>query len=73
MADLSVNLNVMDASFLANSQSFAARYEQAADMYSGYSKVIRLQHEYRKQHPEVSAVRSARVARVGEDDDEQQL
>ncbi|KAJ7886172.1 hypothetical protein B0H14DRAFT_3732030 [Mycena olivaceomarginata] len=73
MADLSVNLNVMDASFLANSQSFAAHYEQAADMYPGYSKVIRLQHEYRKRHPEVSAVRSARVARVGEDDDEQRL
>ncbi|KAJ7367543.1 hypothetical protein DFH08DRAFT_1070431 [Mycena albidolilacea] len=50
-----------------------ARYEQAADMYPGYSKVIRLQHEYRKQHPEVSAVRSARVARVGEDDNEQRL
>ncbi|KAJ6609911.1 hypothetical protein B0H10DRAFT_2225448 [Mycena sp. CBHHK59/15] len=48
------------------------RYEQAADMYPGYSKVLRLQHEYRKQHPEVSAVGSAQVARVGEDDDDEQ-
>jgi hypothetical protein len=42
-------------------------------MYPGYSKAMRLQHEYRMQHPEVSAVRSARVARMGEEDDEQQL
>jgi hypothetical protein len=40
-------------------------------MYRGYSKPIRLKYEYRKQHPEVSAVRSARVARRGEYDDEQ--
>jgi hypothetical protein len=52
--------------------SGAAPYE-AADMYPGYSKAKRLQHEYRMQHPEVSAVRSARVARMGEEDDEQQL
>ncbi|KAJ7919477.1 hypothetical protein B0H13DRAFT_245291 [Mycena leptocephala] len=50
-----------------------APYEEAADMYPGYSKAMRLQHEYRMQHPEVSAVRSARVARMGEEDDEQQL
>ncbi|KAJ6624611.1 hypothetical protein B0H10DRAFT_2006727 [Mycena sp. CBHHK59/15] len=50
-----------------------APYEQAAGMYHGYSKVIRLKHEYRKQHPEVSALRSARVARMGEDDDEQSI
>ncbi|KAJ7267082.1 hypothetical protein C8J57DRAFT_1717536 [Mycena rebaudengoi] len=48
-----------------------ALYEQAAGMYRGYSKPIRLKYEYRKQHPEVSAVRSARVARRGEYDDEQ--
>ncbi|KAF8214968.1 hypothetical protein K438DRAFT_1800529 [Mycena galopus ATCC 62051] len=50
-----------------------ARYEEEAGMYPGYSKVIRLQQEYRKQHPEVSAVWRARVARVGEADDEQVL
>ncbi|KAJ7664288.1 hypothetical protein B0H17DRAFT_1211295 [Mycena rosella] len=50
-----------------------APYEEAAGMYRGYSKAIRLKHEYRKQHPEVSAVRRARVARMGEDDDEQSV
>jgi hypothetical protein len=40
-------------------------------MYRGYSKAIRLKRKYREQHPEVSAVRRARVARMGEDDDEQ--
>ncbi|KAJ6614428.1 hypothetical protein B0H10DRAFT_2435979 [Mycena sp. CBHHK59/15] len=42
-------------------------------MYRGFSNVMRLAHEYRQQHPEASAVQSARVARVGEDDDEQWL
>jgi hypothetical protein len=68
-----------DACFLVCRQthtvtlSVAVGSEEAADMYPRYSKAMRLQHEYRKQHPEVSAVRSARVARVGEDDDEQRL
>ncbi|KAJ7819952.1 hypothetical protein B0H14DRAFT_2835121 [Mycena olivaceomarginata] len=48
-----------------------APYEEAAGMYRGYSKAIRLKRKYREQHPEVSAVRRARVARMGEDDDEQ--
>ncbi|KAJ7068889.1 hypothetical protein B0H15DRAFT_141365 [Mycena belliarum] len=48
-----------------------APYEQHAGMYPGYSKPIRLMYEYRRNHPEVSAVRHARVARRGEDDDEQ--
>ncbi|KAJ7074737.1 hypothetical protein C8F01DRAFT_1242955 [Mycena amicta] len=53
-------------------ESLPQHYENL-DMYPGYSKVLRLAHEYRKEHPEVSAVRSARVARVRDDDDEQQL
>ncbi|KAJ7489416.1 hypothetical protein FB451DRAFT_1125779 [Mycena latifolia] len=48
-----------------------APYEEAAGIYKGYSKSIRVILEYRQAHPEVSAVRTARVARVGEDDDEQ--
>ncbi|KAJ7361082.1 hypothetical protein DFH08DRAFT_951697 [Mycena albidolilacea] len=48
-----------------------APYEEQAGMYRGYSKAIRLKRKYREQHPEVSAVRRARVARMGEDDDEQ--
>ncbi|KAF8211797.1 hypothetical protein K438DRAFT_2041356 [Mycena galopus ATCC 62051] len=51
----------------------AARYEEAMSMYPGFSKVMRLENEYRREHPEVSAVGSARVARVGEEDDEQRL
>lgn len=50
-----------------------APYEVEAGMYPGYSKALRLQQEYRKQHPEVSAVRSARVAYMGEDNHEQWL
>ncbi len=42
-------------------------------MYPGYSQAMRLAQKYRQEHPEVSAVVHARVARVGEDDDEQQL
>ncbi|KAF8213705.1 hypothetical protein K438DRAFT_1957061 [Mycena galopus ATCC 62051] len=38
--------------------------------YPGYSKALRLAHEYRRQHPEVSAVRTARIARVGDEPDE---
>ncbi|KAJ7221552.1 hypothetical protein GGX14DRAFT_559039 [Mycena pura] len=57
----------------AHSAPLAAPYEVEAGMYHGYSKALRLQLEYRKQHPEVSAVRRARVAHVGEDDDEQSL
>ncbi|KAJ7116076.1 hypothetical protein C8R44DRAFT_880450 [Mycena epipterygia] len=48
-----------------------APYEEAAGIYPGYSGTMRLAFTYRQEHPEVSAVRSARVARVGEDDDEQ--
>ncbi|KAJ6632287.1 hypothetical protein B0H10DRAFT_1976872 [Mycena sp. CBHHK59/15] len=43
-------------------------YEEEAGMYPGYSDAMRRMYEYRKAHPEVSALRSARVARVGEDD-----
>ncbi|KAF8874911.1 hypothetical protein CPB85DRAFT_1346311 [Mucidula mucida] len=50
-----------------------ARYEEATGMYPGYSQAMRLAQKYRQEHPEVSAVVHARVARVGEDDDEQQL
>ncbi|KAJ7255858.1 hypothetical protein B0H12DRAFT_1113159 [Mycena haematopus] len=50
-----------------------ARYEEAAGIYPGFSKTMRLKHEYRKLHPEVSAVGSARVASVWEEDDEQRL
>jgi hypothetical protein len=61
-------------SFLANSQWIStAAYEEPAGMCRGYSTVIRLKHEYRKHHPEVSAVRRAWVARQGEDDDEQSV
>ncbi|KAJ6589157.1 hypothetical protein B0H19DRAFT_1058205 [Mycena capillaripes] len=35
--------------------------------YPGYSKALRLAHEYRRQHPEVSAVRTARIAHVGDE------
>ncbi|KAJ7095720.1 hypothetical protein B0H15DRAFT_946296 [Mycena belliarum] len=51
----------------------SARYEEAAGIYRGFSKIMRLQHEYRQLHPEVSAVGSARVASVWEEDDEQRL
>ncbi|KAJ7206962.1 hypothetical protein B0H12DRAFT_440753 [Mycena haematopus] len=37
--------------------------------YPRYSKVLRLAHEYRRQHPEVSAVRTAQIARVGEEEE----
>ncbi|KAJ7791842.1 hypothetical protein B0H14DRAFT_3890423 [Mycena olivaceomarginata] len=50
-----------------------ARYEQAMGVYPGFSKVMRLEHKYRQEHPEVSAVWSARVAYVGEYDDEQRF
>ncbi|KAJ7016708.1 hypothetical protein C8F04DRAFT_1201648 [Mycena alexandri] len=50
-----------------------ARYEEAAGIYPGFSKTLRLKQEYRKLHPEVSAVGSARVASVWEEDDEQRL
>ncbi|KAJ7230381.1 hypothetical protein GGX14DRAFT_583025 [Mycena pura] len=50
-----------------------APYEAALGIYPGYSKMLRLQQEYRKQHPEVFTVRSARVAYVGEDNDEHWL
>ncbi|KAJ7228141.1 hypothetical protein GGX14DRAFT_611455 [Mycena pura] len=60
----------MDAAFAGRS---LAPHEVQAGMYPGYSKALRLKQEYRKQHPEVSAVRSARVAHVGEDNDEQSL
>ncbi|KAJ6584160.1 hypothetical protein DFH09DRAFT_1360049 [Mycena vulgaris] len=50
-----------------------ARYEEAAGIYPGFSKVMRLKQEYRQQHPEVSAVRHARVASVWEDDDEKRV
>ncbi|KAJ6521353.1 hypothetical protein DFH09DRAFT_1192826 [Mycena vulgaris] len=46
-------------------------YEVAAGVYKGYSRSLRAIFEYRQAHPEVSAVRTARVARVGEDFDEQ--
>ncbi|KAJ6618959.1 hypothetical protein B0H10DRAFT_2027828 [Mycena sp. CBHHK59/15] len=45
-----------------------ASYEEEVGMYPGYSDAMRRMYEYRKVHPEVSALRSARVARVGEDD-----
>ncbi|KAJ7507125.1 hypothetical protein B0H11DRAFT_1903114 [Mycena galericulata] len=38
--------------------------------YPGYSKALRLRHEYRRQHPEVSAVRNAQIGRVGDATDE---
>ncbi|KAF9022097.1 hypothetical protein BDZ89DRAFT_1070938 [Hymenopellis radicata] len=50
-----------------------ARYEEATGLYPGFSKAMRLAHEYRQEHPEVSAVVRARVAHVWEDDDEQRL
>ncbi|KAJ6626369.1 hypothetical protein B0H10DRAFT_1999061 [Mycena sp. CBHHK59/15] len=37
--------------------------------YPGYSKALRLAHEYRRQHPEVSAVWTAWIACIGEDPD----
>ncbi|KAJ7751009.1 hypothetical protein B0H14DRAFT_3896873 [Mycena olivaceomarginata] len=45
----------------------------AMGVYPGFSKVMRLEHKYRQEHPEVSAVWSARVAYVGEYDDEQRF
>ncbi|KAJ7741444.1 hypothetical protein DFH07DRAFT_965003 [Mycena maculata] len=50
-----------------------ACYEEGAGLYPGFSKILRLEQAYRREHPEVSALRSARVARVGEVDDEQQI
>ncbi|KAJ7461735.1 hypothetical protein B0H11DRAFT_2055790 [Mycena galericulata] len=38
--------------------------------YPGFSRAVRLAHEYRLGHPEVSAVGSARIAHVWEDDEE---
>jgi hypothetical protein len=59
---------------LVNSQRpLSARYEEATGIYPGFSKMMRLKHEYRQLHPEVTAVRSARVASVCEEDDEQVL
>jgi hypothetical protein len=46
-------------------QSFAAVLEDDP-CYPGYSKALRLAHEYRRHHPEVSAVRTARIAHVDE-------
>ncbi|KAJ6461647.1 hypothetical protein DFH09DRAFT_1495082 [Mycena vulgaris] len=48
-----------------------APYEEAAGIYRGYSRSLRAIFEYRQAHHEVSAVRTARMARVGEDVDEQ--
>ncbi|KAF8988230.1 hypothetical protein BDZ89DRAFT_1173894 [Hymenopellis radicata] len=39
-----------------------APYEQAMGLYPGFSKVMHLVNKYWREHPEVSAVRSARVA-----------
>jgi hypothetical protein len=71
MSDVPVSFNEMNASFLASSQRpLAARYEQAMGVYPGFSKVMRLEHKYRQEHPEVSAVWSARVAYVEYDDEQ---
>ncbi|KAF9021777.1 hypothetical protein BDZ89DRAFT_1071203 [Hymenopellis radicata] len=50
-----------------------ACYEEATGLYPGFSKAMRLAHNYRQEHPEVSAVAHARVAHMWEDDDEQRL
>ncbi|KAJ7094031.1 hypothetical protein B0H15DRAFT_831646 [Mycena belliarum] len=44
-------------------------YEINAGMYPGYSRPMRMAYEYRQTHPEVSAVRTARIGRLGEWDD----
>ncbi|KAF7322375.1 hypothetical protein HMN09_00015400 [Mycena chlorophos] len=48
-------------------------YEAVSGMYPGYSKALHLKREYKRQHPEVSAVRHAKIARMGEYEDEQML
>lgn len=76
MADLSVSNAMGTSLILVDSQRpLSARYEEAAGIYPGFSKAMRLKHEYRQLHPEVSAVRSARVASLWEElqDDEQRL
>ncbi|KAJ6594531.1 hypothetical protein B0H19DRAFT_1095893 [Mycena capillaripes] len=49
------------------------QYEVDAGIYPGFSQVLRRKHEYRREHPEVSAVRAARVAYAWEGEDEQEL
>nr|GAT43816.1 predicted protein [Mycena chlorophos] len=48
-------------------------YEAVAGMYPGYSKALHLKREYKRQHPKVSAVRHAKIARMGEYDNERML
>ncbi|KAJ7250122.1 hypothetical protein B0H12DRAFT_1234436 [Mycena haematopus] len=60
---------------IARTLNFSAKHASPAaptegdHCYPGYSKVLRLAHEYRRQHPEVSAVRTAQIPRVGEEEE----
>ncbi|KAJ7057927.1 hypothetical protein C8F01DRAFT_1232773, partial [Mycena amicta] len=50
----------LDAQLQDNPPQYEAAQYEVLDIYPGYSQALRLAHEYRQQHPEVSAVRSAR-------------